>query len=182
MTRRRLGRFAVLAILLVPAAVLADVVPEPEGFRLGDYRTPTPATLRGATVLMTPEAEALWRRGGAAFIDVMPQPKRPANLPADTLWRSPVRDSIPGALWVPNVGFGEIAPDTDAYFRRSLAAASGGDPTRPVVFLCMRDCWMSWSAARRAMDYGYTAVHWYPDGTDGCREASLPLERVEPVP
>jgi PQQ-dependent catabolism-associated CXXCW motif protein len=133
-------------------------------------------------VLGTDEAGALWQRQAAVFVDVMPQPPKPANLPSGTLWRDPPRSSIPGAVWLPNVGFGEIAAETDAYFQRGLGAATGSDRTRPLVFFCERNCWMSWNAAKRAMTYGYSAVHWYPDGTDGWREAGLPLDRVERTP
>ena len=33
---------------------------------------------------------------------------------------------------------------------------------------------------KRALDYGYRRVAWYPDGTDGWAEAGLPLELVAP--
>ena len=41
---------------------------------------------------------------------------------------------------------------------------------------------MSWNAAKRAISYGYSNVHWYPEGTDGWAEAGLPLAGAEPVP
>ena len=44
---------------------------------MDDYRAPTPATLRGARVLTTDEAHALWEKRQAAFVDVLPQPPRP---------------------------------------------------------------------------------------------------------
>ena len=47
-----------------------------------NYRTPTPATLRGARVVTTDEAEAIWKNGNAVFVDVLPRPPRPPNLPA----------------------------------------------------------------------------------------------------
>jgi PQQ-dependent catabolism-associated CXXCW motif protein len=171
---------ALAALALGPA--LADVVVEPPGYRLENYRSPTPATLAGAKVLSPREAIALWEAKGAVFIDVMPQPPRPHQLPPGTIWRDPSRDSIPGALWLPNVGFGEIAPETEAYFRAGLARATGRDPSRPIVIFCMRDCWMSWNAAKRALSYGYVSVYWFPDGTDGFSESGLPLARVERAP
>jgi hypothetical protein len=39
---------------------------------------------------------------------------------------------------------------------------------------------MSWNAARRALEWGYTAVIWYPDGTDGWDFEDLPLEPNRP--
>ncbi|MEZ0168492.1 PQQ-dependent catabolism-associated CXXCW motif protein [Microvirga sp. TS319] len=172
----------VLAWILAVPCTYGQAPQEPEGYRLKDYRAATPATLEGATVIDTGEAEALWRKGGAAFIDVLPQPERPANLPHRILWHPPSHESIPGAMWLPNVGFGEIAPETEAYFRNGLAVASHGASSHVLVFFCQRDCWMSWNAAKRALSYRYSAVYWYPEGTDGWKAAGLPLEKAEKGP
>jgi rhodanese-related sulfurtransferase len=40
---------------------------------------------------------------------------------------------------------------------------------------------MSWNAAKRAVSWGYTAVYWYRDGTDGWEAAKLPVENAEPA-
>lgn len=175
------GRSVLIWLLAGPGAY-AQAPPEPEGYRLEEYRAPTPLTLKGATVIGTPEAEALWRQGNAVFIDVMPQPQRPANLPAGTLWHAPSRDSIPRAVWLPNVGYGVLTPETEAYFRHGLSVAAQADHSRPLVLFCQRNCWMSWNAAKRALRYGYSVVYWYPEGTDGWKDAGLPVERAERSP
>jgi PQQ-dependent catabolism-associated CXXCW motif protein len=168
--------------ILSGSSAHAQHPPEPEGYRLSDYRAPTPQTLKGAAVIGTAEAEMLWRNGNAAFIDVLPQPERPGNLPPGTLWRSPSHDSIPSAMWLPNVGYGELAAETEAYFRHGLDRASKADPLHPLVFFCLRNCWMSWNAAKRALSYGYSVVYWYPEGTDGWTDAGLPAEKVRKGP
>ncbi|KMO12211.1 PQQ-dependent catabolism-associated CXXCW motif protein [Methylobacterium platani] len=174
-------RRAVAAAILVLAATAARAAPpEPDGYRQEDFRSPTPATLRGAETVTTAEAERLWR-AGAAFVDVLPRPPRPTALPPGTIWRDAPHDSIPHARWLPNTGFGALAPETEAYFRHGLVAATGDDPDKPVVLFCQRHCWMSWNAAKRAVSLGYRRVHWYPDGTDGWAEAGLPLERASPA-
>jgi PQQ-dependent catabolism-associated CXXCW motif protein len=180
---RRLGPPLLVGLMLAvaPAIGSAETPLEPEGYRLDHYRAPTPATLRGARVVHVEEAERLWREG-ARFVDVMPQPPRPRNLPPGTLWRTPSRDSVPGAVWLANVGYGELAPETEAYFREGLAAITEGDPSRPVVFFCLIDCWMSWNAAKRALSFGYTAVIWFPDGIDAWTTAGLPTEAIRPKP
>ena len=155
---------------------------EPDTYRLENYRAPTPATLVGARVVSSDEAEAIWKGGNAVFVDVMPRPPRPQNLPAGTIWRDKPRLSIPGSLWLPDTGYGELAPIMQAYFKDGLQRATGGDPAKPVVIFCLRDCWMSWNAAKRARAIGYTNVIWYPDGTDGWSEAGLPLLEAQPVP
>jgi PQQ-dependent catabolism-associated CXXCW motif protein len=169
-------------VLLAASPAPANPPPEPEGYRTENFRAPTPATLRGAQVVDVFDAATLWEEGSAAFIDVMPRPPRPANLPAGTVWRDPPRSSIPGAIWLANVGFGALSPAAEAYFERGLKEAGKGDPDRPIVFFCERACWMSWNAAKRALALGHRQVLWFPDGTDGWTEAGLPLERVEPLP
>ena len=37
-------------------------------------------------------------------------------------------------------------------------------------------------AAKRALEYGYTHVFWYPEGTDGWLFQDYPSERLEPEP
>ena len=170
-------------LVIVPLAVAAQTVPEPDGYRQDDYRAPIPATLEGAIVLATEAAHELWQAGESAFIDVLPRPPKPDNLPEGTIWRDKPRASIPGAIWLPNVGYGKLAAVDDRYFRDGLHDAAGGDPDHPVVFFCLDECWMSWNAAKRALtEYGYTRVFWYPEGTDGWSFADYPLERVTPRP
>ena len=90
----------------------------------------------------------------------------------------------PGALWLPNVGYGAIAEETAEYFRHGLETATGGDKDRAVVIFCLAECWMSWNAAKRALDYGYSRVIWMPDGTDAWIAHDYPIEAltVEPAP
>ena len=181
--RGRLAALALAALLAAPALgeTAPQTVPEPSGYRLEAFRAPTPATLQGARVISTEEARALWEGGGAGFVDVLPQPPKP-DLPEGTFWRPPPRENIPGSLWLPGTGYGALSPEAQAYFEAGLARASGDDPSRTVVFYCQAECWMSWNAAKRALDASHEAVAWYPEGTDGWAAAGLPLERREPEP
>lgn len=174
-------------VFLIAAGVLGLVEPalaggvdEPAGYRLDEYRAPVPDTLRGATVATTEEAEALWRAKKAVFFDVMPNTPKPTNLPAGTIWRDKVRKDIPGSIWLANVGYGAISEETAGYFRQGLAAAAGTDKSRTILFYCMTNCWMSWNAAKRAVEWGYSSVIWYPLGADGWEGANLPLEEKKP--
>jgi PQQ-dependent catabolism-associated CXXCW motif protein len=170
------------ALLLGAAILLAAAPPEPAGYRMDDYRAAVPDTLRGATVLSTTAAHALWQRHDALFIDVLPQVPRPAGLPASTIWRDKPRDDIPGSVWLPDTGYGALAPVMQRYFASGLEQASGGDRNRMLVFYCLASCWMSWNAAKRALAIGYSHVAWYPEGTDGWAAADLPLEARTPMP
>jgi PQQ-dependent catabolism-associated CXXCW motif protein len=165
--------------LSLPAAAAP---PEPDGYRQEAFRAPVPATLKGAQVLTTEQAKTLWQDKRAVFVDVLPQAPRPKNLPAETVWRDPPRLDIPGSVWLADTGYGELNEIMLGYFRDGLAKASGGDLERTLVFYCLRDCWMSWNAAKRAETLGYKHVAWYPDGTDGWREAGLALEDRKPEP
>jgi PQQ-dependent catabolism-associated CXXCW motif protein len=180
-TRRRL-LVAVSAIPLLCAAEPANAPPEPLGYRMDDYRAPVPATLRGALVLSTGQARAHWESRDAVFIDVLPRPPRPVGLPASTIWRPKPRDDIPGSLWLPDTGYGALAPIMQQYFERGLRQATDGKQDRLIVFYCLANCWMSWNAAKRAVALGYTHVAWYPDGTDGWARQNLPFESRTPVP
>ncbi len=157
-------------------------VPEPPGYRLADYRAPVPAGLAGARVVTTAELQALTAGGATPLIDVLPAPREPANRPAGSIWRPAPRDDIPGSVWLPNVGYGELSAEIEGWFRDNLARITEGDRSRAVVFYCQANCWMSWNAAKRALAYGYDQVIWYPDGTDGWRAAGLPLTAALPVP
>ena len=180
MRRAALVLAALVALAPVPAP--AQPVPEPEGYRMEAYRAPVPATLEGARVIGTEEARALWESGEAVFVDVLPRPPRPADLPEGTFWRPPAREDVPGSLWLPDTGFGALSPEMQGYLEAGLDRASGGDPSRPLVIYCQAECWMSWNAAKRALEAGHEAVLWYPEGTDGWSAAGLPLERREPEP
>jgi PQQ-dependent catabolism-associated CXXCW motif protein len=177
------ARLLVLMAIVLPSAdaVAADVS-EPDGYRLEDYRAPTPATLRGARVIGTDEAEKIWRSHSAAFVDVLPRPPRPRDLPAGTLWRDKPRSNIPGSTWLPDTGYGELAASMAEYFAKGLEKATNGDRARMLVLYCLADCWMSWNAAKRALTLGYSDVAWYPEGTDGWLAADLPLQDATPEP
>ena len=114
-------------VAFTPLIAAADPVSEPDDYRADDYRTPTPATLKGAHVVTTAEAEDIWKRGSAIFIDVLPQPPRPKNLPAGTIWHERPRLNIPGSTWLPDTGYGALAPPIEDYLRRNLARLTGGD-------------------------------------------------------
>jgi quinoprotein dehydrogenase-associated probable ABC transporter substrate-binding protein/PQQ-dependent catabolism-associated CXXCW motif protein len=157
-----------------PAA--ARAVPEPEGYRMEDYKAPVPATLEGATVLDTAGLEALMEESRPVLVDVYPKPPRPEGRSENQLWIEPKRDNIKGSVWLPNVGYGALSPELEAYFRKNLETLTGGDRAKPVVFYCDVDCWMSWNAAKRAIhELGYEKVYWYPLGVEGWQEAGHAL-------
>jgi PQQ-dependent catabolism-associated CXXCW motif protein len=179
-TTRRLMAGAAIA-LFASLAFAASPVEEPAGYRMDDYRAPLPATLAGARVVSTGEAEALWRAGMALFIDVLPRAPKP-DLPEGTYWREPPHADIPGSFWLADVGYGGLSEAMERWYRDSLARLTEGDTARPLVIYCQAECWMSWNAAKRAVEWGYANVMWYPGGVDDWDAAGLPLEERMPEP
>jgi len=160
----------------------ADSPPEPADYRMEAYRAPTPASLAGAGVLTNEAAHELWAAKAAHFIDVLPRPPKPKDLPEGTIWHVPPRDNIPDSVWLPNVGFGALSPEMEEYFQTNLQRITSGDASAAIVIYCLADCWMSWNAAKRSLALGYRNVYWYPEGTDGWAAAGWPLQAATPVP
>lgn len=173
--------FAAALVLAVPSVGSTAEYRMPE-YRMSDYRSPTPATVPGAQTVTTAQVEELVRSGEAVLIDVYPAPPRPAGLPPESVWIPKARDTIPGAVWLPNTGYGALPDGVETYFRDNLERLTGGRLDRPLVFFCEPDCWMSWNAALRAVEYGYSAVRYYPEGAAGWEKAGLKLAPLRPAP
>ena len=172
----------VMVLALASAAPAQQDTLEPEDYRTDNYRSPVPATLAGARVLTTEETEAIWRAKSGIFIDVLPRPPKPKNLPEGTVWRDKPRFSIPGSIWLPDTGYGRLAASTEDYLRQGLARSTKGNKSALLVIYCQADCWMSWNAAKRALSLGYSNVAWYPEGTDGWTFYDLPTQESQPEP
>jgi len=173
---RRLGACFLLLAVTVGATVAAPTgqtahAPEPDGYWLGPVRGPVPATIAGGTVIDTAALAQLLANGGAVLMDVADAPHRPTGLPAGTLWLPPPHRDIAGSVWFPGVGRGAISPRFEAWFHKRLAELTGGNQDKRIVVYCHPRCWMSWNASKRAINDGYRAVYWYPDGLEGWEAA-----------
>ncbi len=105
-------------------AIAQDAVPEPDVYRMENYRAPVPATLAGARVLTTRDAEAIWRAKSGVFIDVLPRAPKPKNLPEGPVWRDKPRFNIPGSVWLPDTGYGALAAPIEDYLRLGIERAA----------------------------------------------------------
>jgi PQQ-dependent catabolism-associated CXXCW motif protein len=173
--------FLTATALFSPPAGAAGV-PEPQGYRMSQFRAPVPASLTGGKVVSLGQVQALVEAGEVVLIDVLPRPPKPKGLKEGTIWRPRPRHNIPGSVWLPNTGFGALSDEVEDYFRGSLERLSGGDKDRGLLFYCLADCWMSWNAAKRAITYGYRKVLWFPEGTDAWTATGRPTEASEPLP
>lgn len=88
---------------------------------------------------------------------------------------------IPGsneAAWTANP-----APDIQAEFAKVFANALKGDKTRPLIFYCHNiRCFMSYNAALRAVNAGYTSVYWMREGLLGWEKAGYAFLPIPPRP
>ena len=169
-----------LAMLLAAGPCRADpAVPVPDGYRQDDYRAPVPDTVPGAAVLHLLAMKDAVARGDAVLVDVLPAPRRPEAMRPGRPWLPVPHQTLPGALWWPEVGRGALPAEFEARFEQRLREVTSGDAQRLVVFFCLNDCWMSWNAARRAAALGVRAG-WYPEGTDGWIAAGLPTVVAAP--
>lgn len=171
-------RALLLLALLLGAASAPVPVPEPDGFWTGPTGGAVPATIAGGTVIDTEALQRLVAQGGIVLIDVAPSPRKPEGMAEDALWLPPPHHSLPGSVWLADVGDGALERRHDDWYRARLAALTGGDMDAPVVVFCHPHCWASWNAARRAILYGYSRVYWYPDGVEGWQDAGLPTAAI----
>ncbi len=145
------------------------------------YRGEVPDTLQGARVVHTTELARLIATAHPVLVDVLPAPAPPVDARPGLPRMPMVHRDIAGSVWLADIGRGALAPSVEARLRARLSALTGGRLAAPLVFYCLRQCWMSWNAARRAVLLGYTQVFWYPDGVDGWQEAGLPMAIAQPA-
>ncbi len=173
--------FALGALLASSAGHASPAVPEPDGYWTGPINSAVPLTVRGGRVIHDAhELKAMLKHQGTVIVDVSNSPRRPDNMAPGAPWMPVPHRAIPGSLWIPGAGLGEIPPATDQFFKQSLAAATSGDLTRRVIIYCHETCWLSWNAAKRAVSYGYRHVYWYRQGIEGWKAAGFPTEVIEP--
>ena len=161
-----------MPVLLLAGVLFADLrrlraqaVPEPAAIGSGRLSRTDAEHTAGAQVLSTEQARAQWESGDAAFIDVLPQTAAPGGTArTGTIWRPRPRYDIPGSIWLPDTGYGALAPVMQDYFIRNLHAARRGRSASPDwCSYCLADCWMSWNAAKRALALGYSHIASIPE-------------------
>jgi PQQ-dependent catabolism-associated CXXCW motif protein len=155
---------------------------EPSGYWTGPINSPVPLTLSGGTVIKNAhDLRKLLSQGGTIIVDVSNAPRRPDNMAPGAAWLPLPHRAIPGSLWLPGVGLGEIPVAVDDFYRQRLAAATNEHLARPLIIYCHKSCWLSWNAAKRAISYGYRNVYWYRDGIEGWKAAGYKSAVIEPL-
>ncbi len=132
------------------------------------YHAPTPASIPGARVIKTLELKGLLESNkNVVVVDVLD---------------SKTRTTIPGAFWMYGGGDGQFFGAEKSRFATALEKLTGGDKTRPIVFLCLgSECWLSYNASLHALEAGYKDVIWYRGGTDSWKGANLESKKPESI-
>jgi rhodanese-related sulfurtransferase len=139
------------------------VPPTPE-LHPGAPHGPTPSSIPGGRVIDTLNLVAL----------LSAQPPVPVL----------IVDALGGPQRLPNAMQGAFAAQPGSFqdqiqqqFAQMLQAATGGNPSLPVIVYCYDpNCWMSYNAALRAIRAGYQNVFWYRGGLWAWEQARLPVQ------
>ena len=176
-----LGALASPSFAASPHSAHNVAAAEPSGYWTGPINAPVPKTLSGGTVIHSAhQVRTLLRRGGTVIVDVSNAPRRPENLAPGAPWLPLPHHAIPGSLWIPGVGLGEIPVAVDDFYWQRLGAATNEHLARPLIIYCHETCWLSWNAAKRAISYGYRNVYWYPYGIEGWKAAGYRTAVIAP--
>lgn len=127
----------------------------------GAMHGPTPTSIPGGQVITTPQLAAMMQQSqgqadGALLFHVLGSPPM-----------------IPGALQAaPASAPGTFSDQTQQEFGQFLQQTTQGNRARPLVFYCQSiQCWMSYNAALRAINMGFTRVYWYRGGIEAWQQS-----------
>ena len=129
----------------------------------GQMHGPTPASIPGGQLITTKGLVELLR-GGQVPVLVL-----------DVLGGA---EAIQGAQYAgPASQPGAFNDQTQQQFGQYLQQATNGNKEQPIVTYCLStQCWMSYNAALRAINLGYTNVLWYRGGIEAWKQAGMPTQ------
>jgi PQQ-dependent catabolism-associated CXXCW motif protein len=139
-------------------------VPPTQQLHAGPLHGPTPSAIPGGQVITTRELVELVRGQQVLVLDVLGG-----------------AESIQGAQYaVPAAQAGTFNDQTQQQFGQFLQQATNGNKQHPIVTYCLStQCWMSYNAALRAINLGYTKVLWYRGGIEAWQQAGMPTQRTQ---
>jgi len=170
------------AVFILYSHVAIADVEQPAGYRMDNYDDLVPAGLEGASTITAQEVKQLQDSSGIVVIDVIPQHRRPEGLAQDQLWFPVAHKGVPGAIWLPDTGYGSLSDITEQYLKHHFQLATKANKKYPIAIYCRSDCWMSWNVAKRALTYGYSNIYWFYDGIDDWFFEGYDFEVLEPAP
>ncbi|MFN0025136.1 MAG: rhodanese-like domain-containing protein [Parvularculaceae bacterium] len=141
-------------------------VPATKQLHNGAMHGPTPASIPGGQLITTKGLASLVQGKQAPFMlfDVLGGPQTlPGAIPAVVLAQP-----------------GSFNDQVSQQFGQNLQQATGGRKDTALVFYCLStQCWMSYNAALRAINLGYTNVLWYRGGLEAWQQAGLPVQQAQ---
>lgn len=176
--------FSVIFATFVPVGVAADDEPPlfgADGYRITAYRGKTPESVGESAGITASQARDLQQGEAALMLDVNGSRHYDITENGEFI-TAEKHKSIPGAIWLPVVGWGYLEPWQRQYLDESLRKLTGNDFLKPVVVFCKVDCWLGWNAARRISEMGYQRIYWFPGGIDVWEDAEYPLEPISAFP
>ncbi|MEL7278951.1 MAG: rhodanese-like domain-containing protein [Pseudomonadota bacterium] len=181
--RKLINKYSILAVVtcfgLGAGSGLADTTlfAEDTGFRIAKYRAPVPESPPGVAAIDV--ARVMQERSAnAVLIDVRPVKIFEINEDGTWIVPEPVK-TIPGAVWLPGIGLGEIEDWAGSYMETSLQQIVRAGET--VIVFCRIDCWHSWNAVQRIAALGYE-VRWFDGGVEAWEDAGGTLVASTPWP
>jgi PQQ-dependent catabolism-associated CXXCW motif protein len=120
---------------------------------------PTPTSIPGGQVITTDRLLGLYQQGEQSGLLVF-----------HVLGPGPTLPNAQNAA--PASQAGSFADQTQQEFGQYLQQVTQGNKARPMVFYCLNtQCWMSYNAALRAINMGFTNVLWYRGGIEAWQQA-----------
>jgi len=129
----------------------------------GSMHGPTPTSIPGGQTLSTEALYGMMQQNPSGFLllDVLGSGQ---HLPQ-------------AQAAAPAAAAGSFGDQTQQQFGQYLSQATGGNKSTPLVLYCQSpQCWMSYNAALRAVNLGYTRVLWYRGGLEAWQAAGLPVQ------
>ncbi|KAA5605169.1 hypothetical protein F1188_12895 [Roseospira marina] len=136
-------------------------VPPTQSLHTGPMHGPTPSSIPGGQVITT-----------LGLVQLV-QGQQVPYLLFDVLGAN---ETLPGAIpAVPASQPGQFGDGVSQQMDRFLRQATRGNIQTPLIFYCAsRECWMSYNAALRAINLGYSNVLWYRGGLEAWKQAGGP--------
>jgi len=148
-----------------------------QGYRVDNYRSPTPIRIEGITTVDTQDLDALIAsEPDLLIVDVINLTFQNGRFLIDK-----PHQAIVGAHWLPNTGQGDLEPRWEQYLLSQVQRLAGGNMNRPIVVACKSDCWLSWNVSLRLYNAGYRSLYWYRNGVDTWMASGRSVASVEPV-
>lgn len=148
-----------------------------QGYRVDNYRSPTPVRIEGITTVDTQALDALMTsEPDLVIVDVIN-----LTFQNDRFLIDKPHQAIVGAHWLPNTGQGDLELRWEQYLLGEVQRLTEGNNRRPVVVACKSDCWLSWNVSLRLYNAGYRSLYWYRNGVDTWMANGKPVETVEPI-